>query len=717
MWLRCDADCIGVAECTCETNPVGEELILCRNRNLNTIPHFTDPSNKLYGELNLEGNVITAIPDSAFKGIRIKRLLMHENNIISISDRAFVGLETVLEELYLTFDHATEIPSVAFTNLTNLKVLNFENYMKTHLPPNALSALSSLEKLTLTRGGLTSLVQSDLVQLRKLVYLNIGYNQFTDMPSCLRTQIGNLSTLRLDSNGIRNISRGALQGQVNLVSIDLSQNSFQFGIDRGSFIGLERSLQSFKCHTCFLTDDHLPAFISLGYLKELHLPDNSIQSFDRLLTGMTYLQVLDIHKNKVTTLTSSMFTGVSSSLQVLDFSENPLSFSVSASFGSLKQLRELQLNDIAGLKLDAQSFAEQRTTLKMLSLSGVSFSSTSQWSSAIGSLSALQTLVLSKANIQSIPEFTFQLNGQLSNIDLSNNNITSLTQRSLAGIQDSLVRIVLDHNQITTLNDCVFFQFTQLDFSQIGLINNPLKCDCSIKWLYDSLKNQNSQMEVRCDDGNTFLGKSSFFDSCSAQVPPSCKQLLPSTITSDTLNVTTGSDSPITDSHTSQLLSLEAIIGISLGAAAVIVIVVLAITAQRASKKNAAKSSIISPARTGSTRRFVRHSDPEQNPVDDSTAAIVQTLGQMSDEEKYRLVNLLTNSSGSLNNLDDGRRGSMRSPKGYIGRMYQKQPSEVSPDQHVYEEIPGEHYTEEIQLKRPPNGRLTKHSSAEMSDV
>jgi len=57
--------------------------------------------------------------------------------------------------------------------------------------------------------------------------------------------------------------------------------------------------------------------------------------------------------------------------------------------------------------------------------------------------------------------------GRLQSLDLSDNSLEQLTQRSLAGLHAYLETIELDNNNITTLDRCVFDRFDSIDLSKV----------------------------------------------------------------------------------------------------------------------------------------------------------------------------------------------------------------------------------------------------------
>ena len=58
--------------------------------------------------------------------------------------------------------------------------------------------------------------------------------------------------------------------------------------------------------------------------------------------------------------------------------------------------------------------------------------------------------------------------GRLQTLDLSDNSLQQVTQRSLAGLHANLEVFELDNNQITRLDRCVFYRFDSIDLLRVG---------------------------------------------------------------------------------------------------------------------------------------------------------------------------------------------------------------------------------------------------------
>ena len=60
--------------------------------------------------------------------------------------------------------------------------------------------------------------------------------------------------------------------------------------------------------------------------------------------------------------------------------------------------------------------------------------------------------------------------GRLQTLDLSNNLLQQLTQRSLAGLHANLEIIKLYNNRLATVDRCVFYRFNDIDLLNVGYL-------------------------------------------------------------------------------------------------------------------------------------------------------------------------------------------------------------------------------------------------------
>ena len=468
-------------QCECESHN-GRLIIKCSKKVLDAIPEFSSDVTE-YDELTLANNRIRSVPKDAFNGLKIKYLDLSNNPISNIDSEAFSGLESLTTKLVLHVDGMTQFPTTALSTLVNLRNLELKGFAMTILPQNALDNLSKLETLTLKSCQLSEIKSSDFSSQHQfsLLELNLPGNALTSVPTAAIASLQNMATLNLAQNKISTIGLGAFDGVQKLEILDLSKNGVR-QISNNGFADLSQTLHVLHLHNNHLNDREIQPLRILGQLRVLDLKYNSIVNIPSgFFTYMQQLKEADFTKNTLSYVTKSIFQGLGDSVKVLNFAENQIAKIESGTFESLKGLEELYLDqqpDLSGV-LNERTFGGLEQSLRVLSINRVKFSS-GNWA-AVKILAGLQTLRLAHNNIINVPDSTFLQLNQMTKLDLSYNDITSLSQKSLYGLQGSLTSINLENNQISTLDNCVFYQFDKL--KTIRLKENPLNCDCRLRWL------------------------------------------------------------------------------------------------------------------------------------------------------------------------------------------------------------------------------------------
>lgn len=797
-----DAACLGVTGCSCEANPKGL-VANCRAQRLVQVPAFKpDGHDGVYYEVTLDTNLIRSVEGKAFSEIKVKRLVLTNNPIGSIADDAFDGLEAHLVDLSIQVDGSVAFPTKALSSLHSLEILEIVGYAyEPGLPPLALSSLAKLRALSLTSGGLSRLSASDFTaQKERLSYLNLHENQFVEIPTSALGVLSNLTEVYLDLNKIVSVGPSAFKGVSQLRLLDLSRNRLG-SIDQQTFSGLESTLSNLSLQFCLLRNEHLKAIIPLGSLTYLDISYNSIDKISEILANMQHLQVLKASRNSIASLKKSYISSMSNSLRVLYLDGNPLDDVDSDTFADLGNLQDLYLDGAKRLVLDNSSFASQQNSLQLLSLRSV-VPSNSPWE-AVSVLGAVRTVWMSSCGLTDVPDFAFRRMSRLENLDLNHNAISNLTQRSMYGLSNSLVRLYLSHNQLRSIDECVFNGFSKLDVLQLQLNNNPLECDCGLKWLHDRLRpykedpaTQFRVMAIRWKCANlgeklfVFLNDSDFHDCPTLNPEDKCEKLdntipieptfsgLPATtptpatgnirlhlteVTHDSILVTWSTSlsggkfaitclkngatvsiaKPLSDASDYKLTGLSpqtqyiicldvttadrtesacanttttgkpdkgmlpAIIGASLAAAGFVVLSLAAgliyFCVQKFRQSRPHRPLVRSPTVGRQSKRYRRTNDRETTTTELGGGgeelpeeALILTLVTMTDEQRDRVVNLLTS---SINNLDDIDRKT--SGSGYVGgsrygRIDPPMATRLSSsrDKHEYEEIPDTLYDE-----------------------
>ncbi|XP_015910441.2 chaoptin [Parasteatoda tepidariorum] len=376
-------------------------------------------------ELHVDFNFIRTLSARSFKGTKLERLVLANNRIINIHSDAFVGIETTLKTLDLSF------------NLLDLF-------------PSAINDLKSLIYLSLKSNLLRQLGRGDLHGCR-----------------------GTLEILDLSGNMLHHVPKKTLKSLSKLVRLSLQDNRIH-KIYRDDFEGWGQSLTMLSLANNKMTYLSGGSFIYLTKLKELKLSFNNLMYVDQLvfLPLKKTLEVLDLtsafseYNYPVETFIKDLHN-----LEWLQLDHNNISLLSSASVGELKKLRHLDVsdNDLADISSELFKMASH-TYLSTVHLSHNELKTLK--SGTFESISHLSTVVLYDNKITSIENFSFSNCPYLHTIVLSENEISSIEPSAFNNLT-KLSNIYLQNNYLD------FFSFNAID-GETGLIylnlsNNQLK--------------------------------------------------------------------------------------------------------------------------------------------------------------------------------------------------------------------------------------------------
>lgn len=727
-----------------ESTLLNRYIINCRGRNLELVPDLTRYDKK-YDELTLAQNKIARIEGGTFRSLRIKNLDLTENPIVFVSPTAFQGLGQVLESLLISFSNTTtEFPSQSLQDIPGVRTLKIETHAFGSLPQDALTNFTGLSTLAVTKGVL-SILTVEFFQKQKdtLTHLDLQSNRFSAVPTQALAQLRSLKYLNLAGNMVSRLDADSFSGLSLEVLVLSTQNNPVSVVDEYAFRGLETSLKNLSLAALMLTYHNLRALRHLTGVVDLDLSFNKITHLEGLFVSLRSLVRLNLQNNPIAALSSAAFADAGS-IRTLNLASNNISSMDPEAFVGLTSLEDLDLAYSNGLTLNDESFRTQRNTLKTLKLQSANLSSI-QWT-AIRKLYELQDLFLSWCGLSNIPDYTFQEMKKLRSIDLRQNQIDALSQRSLSGLENTLEILNLLGNQIRTIDGCVFRGFTRLNLFQLSLQQNPLQCVCGLNWLHiwfvNLTKNDNYQkgrISWTCDDlnGSYFrdLTDANFASCLTTEAPcedassryttelpggggdqggsngrPTIMSLWVVNTSSDSvalqwdismndsadfsLTCDTSDGAPIpyiqlesqmriyqmdklkpdtTYRMCLKILDTEAvsclnvttlgpplnlilIYGASIGAGVAIILLVLLIVVCCCVSASSSRSKHVivqleQPKLGNNTKRFQKPQPLEPEPMS-RTKSIAEQLESLTDEERYRLVNLLTHSGGSMASLD-----------------------------------------------------------------
>lgn len=476
-------------------------------------------------DLDLSINDISNVPDNAFTSLRsLQRLLLQENSISVLADRAFVGLVS-LQHLNASSNRLAALPPELFQSTRDLREIYLNNNSISVLAPGLLEGLDQLLVLDLAFNELTSSwVNRDTFSgLVRLVVLNLGHNLLSRIDSHVFQDLYSLQILNLEHNHIDCISEGAFVSLSNLHALTLSYNRIT-KLEPYHFTGLYVLNQLFVDHNHIRTVDS-KAFENCSNLNDLGLSGNFLTEIPEGIKQLRFLKSLDLGENKISEIFSASFHGLEQlyglrlidnlitnitkdsfstlpSLQVLNLAYNKIEHVDKAAFGTSPTLHAIrldgnQLKDINGMFIHLPGLVWLNVSDNQL-----------QWFDYALIPASLEWLDMHKNNIADLGNyFEKRDNLQVKMLDASFNRLTEVGENSIPDsvetvlLNDNLIRkvkpgtfqrkanlsrVVLFANKIQTLDLAalrldMFPEDRELPHFYIG--NNPIQCDCTMEWL------------------------------------------------------------------------------------------------------------------------------------------------------------------------------------------------------------------------------------------
>ncbi|KAH7840355.1 hypothetical protein Vadar_015873 [Vaccinium darrowii] len=528
----------------------------------------------------------------------------------SLSGRVGRGLLQLqfLRKLSLARNNFTGNITPNLTKLENLRFIDFsENSLSGPIPDDFYQQCGSLRSISLANNKFSGQIQDGLRSCSSLVAMNFSANQFSgSLPSGIWSLHG-LRSLDLSDNLLEGDIPGGIEVLNNLRAINLGKNKFTGLVPDG--IG-----------SCLL-------------LRSIDFSENSLSgNLPSTMQKLTLCNDLNLHGNSFSGEVPD-WIGEMKSLEALDLSFNDLSGGVPISLGNLQSLKVLNLsnNTLTGslpswiFQLGVQqvslsgnrfsgsmdsplssSTANSQQKLQVLDLSGNALSG--EIPSAVGDFSSLQVLDLSRNSLGGgIPASIGQLKG-LNVLDLSENTLSGSIPLEIGGAI-SLKDLKLEINSLsgsipTSIQNCSLL--TTLVISRNNLtgqipaavakLTNLHIIDLSFNKLTGTLPKElgnllnlltfnisNNQLQGELPTGNFFntISASSVSGNpllCGAAVNKPCPTVLPKplVLNPNSSDSTPPGSIPESLAHKKNILSISALIAI--GAAAMIIIGVIAIT-------------------------------------------------------------------------------------------------------------------------------------------
>ncbi|KAK3927664.1 Carboxypeptidase N subunit 2 [Frankliniella fusca] len=240
---------------------------------LTVLPHGLFMNNHYVTELYLAGNYLSSIPFHALAPLKdLYHLDLSSNRINEIQGDVFV-LNRRINSIGLHNNLISRLSNLSFIHLYDLKSLNLVNNSLTELPRNLFKDLTKLQYLNMASNSLYNLQSDAFKGLTQLRWLNMSDNPLRHLEANLFQYTPLIETLGVDTTDIESVDDQTFQNLRNLNTLSMKNNK---------------------------------------HLEEMG---------DKLFNGLKRLKVIDLSKNNLTTLPSSLSS--ITNMTNLDLSENP----------------------------------------------------------------------------------------------------------------------------------------------------------------------------------------------------------------------------------------------------------------------------------------------------------------------------------------------------------------------------------------------------------
>eukprot|EP00057_Strongylocentrotus_purpuratus_P029555 XP_011684029.1 PREDICTED: toll-like receptor 3 [Strongylocentrotus purpuratus] len=418
--------------------------------------------------LVLVENPIKSIDPNVIASLNVRELLIGNSPLtMKVFRNLFMGIScSEIEFVTIIGSNLTAFPVDFFDSFCNcpLSFLSFYTVGLKALSPYLFSNLTQLDKLSLSSNSIVTIEPDFFEGMQDLRILKLQSNNIQQINPYNQTWNIKVQELQLYNNLLIEISQSSFLGLKYLTLLDLSRNKGLTFLEFTAFTGLE-SIQKIVLSECnihhllletpSLTSLVLNNIIERDYGWDPRESVKHLRSLIYLNLGAMDLGVYDLWFMNV-----SLFDGMDN-LTTLYLSKNTDLGSYSwgmlpGSFQKLTTLQNLNLDDCNILSLHSHLFHDL-VSLRMLSLTGNRIQQLRY--DMLTELRQLTRIYLDRNLLSYLDETIFSNNLRLEYLSLADNKLTRLNQSTFRPIKNSL---------------------SSLDISE-----NPLLCNCDLKWLLD----------------------------------------------------------------------------------------------------------------------------------------------------------------------------------------------------------------------------------------
>ncbi|KAL1347618.1 hypothetical protein AAHE18_07G019700 [Arachis hypogaea] len=375
----------------------------------------------------------------------------------------------------------SQIPS-SFSNLTHLTSLYLSGSESNGSIPSWLSNLQHLTHLDLSNNGFSGSNPSLLSNLQHLAHLDLAGNKFSgsiqSFLSILPSNISHLTYLDLSYNRFNGQFPKVLGQLTKLQTLILAGNNLGGKLLLSSLANLTQ-ISFLDCSFNKLQGPLPKKITGFSSLTELILNDNLLnETIPSWCFSLPFLTSLDLSNNQFTGNISAIS---SHSLQSLHLCGNKLQGNIPESLFNLVNLADLCLssgNWSYSLHLPLFSKLHKLQNLVFLSLSGFnSLLLDSRTNSSYNRFSNLEALQLVQIDLTNFSKISWKF-PKLDTLEFSENKLEGEVPKWIHDI-NSLVRLKLSHNQLSSIGQFPWYQLVYLDLSFNLLTDDNISFLCN----------------------------------------------------------------------------------------------------------------------------------------------------------------------------------------------------------------------------------------------
>ncbi|CAL4157124.1 unnamed protein product, partial [Meganyctiphanes norvegica] len=384
-------------------------------------------------------------------------LSLAHNNIWTLPPRAFCASSASLVHLNLSHNHLQNFHDIGLTrniviDIPEANMSKFDHYESEadYQHNEAEDCVFNLQELVLDHNDLVSLPVRSFAMLNGLKRLHLRNNNIKTVSYAFENLMA-LKEIYLSNNYITSVQNGTLRDLLSLERLYLNNNSIST-LHPDIFSGLsELQVINLSNNKLILDSNHDYLFRDLRRLVILDLSNNALTSISfSVFSDLTSLQQLDLSRNHIQYIEGGSFESLSN-LYTIDLSNNNLHTLHERTFKGLAGAALINLCNNSIVEVHEKAF-HFSYNLKGLNLGDNLLQAIPL---AVGNLSFLKSLDISRNRIISIEPFQFDGLSNLQALNLSGNILEQLENTTLKGL-NVISALDLNDNSISKIDEGVF---------------------------------------------------------------------------------------------------------------------------------------------------------------------------------------------------------------------------------------------------------------------